>query len=189
MRQRHSGAWILGAALLMSRLGAAAEIEGIIFADRFEAPSGPLRLLNTGLLRYKVVFKGYVAALYAATEARTAAVLADVAKRLEIHYFWAIKGKDFGSAANQVLARTRDAAALAPLRGRLDRMHALFEDVKPGDRYSLTYVPGTGTELALNGVRKGVIEGADFAAAYFGIWLGDQPLDEPLKQQLLGRAE
>ena len=56
--------------------------------------------------------------------------------------------------------------------------------MKPGDRYALTYIPGVGTELALNGKPKGVIEG-DFAAAYFAIWLGAKPLDASLKAQLL----
>lgn len=45
------------------------------------------------------------------------------------------------------------------------------------DRYSLTYMPGVGTELALNDNPLGVIDGADFAAAYFRIWLGDHPID------------
>jgi hypothetical protein len=47
-------------------------------------------------------------------------------------------------------------------------------------------VPGAGTELALNGNRLGVVEGADFAAAYFRIWLGDSPVDTRLRDQLLG---
>ena len=62
----------------------------------------------------------------------------------------------------------------------------MYVDVKPGDRYALTYVPGVGTELAFNGKPRGVIEGADFAAAYFAIWLGPQPLDNSLKEKLLG---
>ena len=62
---------------------------------------------------------------------------------------------------------------------------ALYEDVEPGDRYALTYAPGVGTELALNGRRLGVLEGADFSAALFSIWIGDEPLDESLRDQLL----
>jgi hypothetical protein len=30
-----------------------------------------------------------------------------------------------------------------------------------------------------------VIEGADFSSALFAIWLGEQPLDESLRRQLL----
>jgi hypothetical protein len=58
--------------------------------------------------------------------------------------------------------------------------------VKPGDRYALTYVPGVGTELTLNGSPLGTVAGADFASAVFAIWLGPKALDESLKTQLLG---
>jgi hypothetical protein len=37
----------------------------------------------------------------------------------------------------------------------------------------------------MNGTPLIVIEGADFAAAYFGIWLGREPIDEKLKRDLL----
>lgn len=66
-----------------------------------------------------------------------------------------------------------------------DRPPARYEDVKPGDRYALTYIPGRGTELSLNGLRKGVISGADFGRAYYRIWLGEHPIDASLRDQLL----
>ena len=74
---------------------------------------------------------------------------------------------------------------LAKLRSRIDLINAIYQDVKPGDRYALTYLPGRGTELALNGTPLTVIEGADFAAAYFGIWLGRDSIDDRLKRDLL----
>ena len=111
--------------------------------------------------------------------------LADVPKRLELSYFWGIKGSDFGKAGDEILERNVDPDTLARLRPRLEQINALYETVKPGDRYALTYVPGIGTELALNGRSKGIIPGADFAAAYFRIWLGDQSIDTALRDQLL----
>jgi len=66
-------------------------------------------------------------------------------------------------------------------------LNFFIEDVQPGDRYSLTYIPGNGTELALNVESKGFIEGADFAAAVFSIWLGPKPISDSFKQQILGR--
>jgi hypothetical protein len=71
------------------------------------------------------------------------------------------------------------------LRARIQAINALYRDVEPGDRYALSYAPGHGTELALNGEVLGRIPGADFAAAYFAIWLGDDPIDAPLRTQLL----
>jgi hypothetical protein len=163
----------------------AGEIEGVRFADERRIDEHALELNCMALLRYKYVFRAYVAALYIGTGIPPEQVLDDVPKRLELSYFWNIRGRDFGVAADQILAQNVDSATLAGLRPRVQRIHALYEDVKPGDRYSLTYLPGHGTELALNDEKKGIIEGADFAAAYFRIWLGERPIDRAFRDQLL----
>ncbi len=177
---------VLSMAALTPQPGAAAELEGVHFADQVRASDATLRLSCVGLLRYKLFIKAYVAALYLGDGTVPGDVLADVPKRLELSYFWSISGADFGKAGDQILAQNVDAQTFAALRPRLDRINAWYRDVKPGDRYSLTYVPGAGTELALNGNRLGVVKGTDFAAAYFRIWLGDTPIDTRLRDQLLG---
>ena len=177
----------LGVAILTTQPCAAAELEGVHFADQVRAGDTDLRLSCVGLLRYKLFIKAYVAALYIGDGAAPADALeADVPKRLDLSYFWSIRGADFGKAGDHILAQNVDAQTLATLRPRLDQINAWYRDVKPGDRYSLTYLPGVGTELALNGSRLGVIDGADFASAYFRIWLGDTPIDTRLRDQLLG---
>jgi hypothetical protein len=183
---------IVRALFILTLTGApcpAAELEGVQFADQYRSGDVTMRLSCVGLLRYKLVIKAYVAALYLGEEATAGDVLADVPKRLELNYFWSITGADFGKAGDQILARNLDARALAVLRPRLDRINAWYRDVKPGDRYSLTYIPGIGTELALNDGRIGIIEGSDFAAAYFRIWLGEHPIDTRLRDQLLKCAD
>jgi hypothetical protein len=173
---------------LSVQASAAAEMEGVRFADDIRSGDVTMRLGCLGLLRYRLVIKAYVAALYLGEGATAGNVLDDVPKRLELSYFWSIGGSDFGKAGDQILAQNVDAQTFAALRPRLDRINAWYQDVKPGDRYSLTYIPGVGTELALNDARIGVVEGADFAAAYFRIWLGDHPVDTRLRDQLLGCA-
>ena len=78
-----------------------------------------------------------------------------------------------------------DAQTYERLRSRIEYHNSMYQDVQPGDRYSLTYIPGKGTELALNGESKGVVEGDDFAAALFSIWLGSKPISESMKKELL----
>ena len=65
----------------------------------------------------------------------------------------------------------------------------MYRDVEPGDRYRLTYEPGRGTTLSHNGQRLGTIEGADFAADYFGLWLGADPLSESFRDELLSGSQ
>ena len=83
------------------------------------------------------------------------------------------------------IAKNTDRETFERLRDTLERLNAMYEDIEPGDRYALTYVPGVGTELARNGRRLGVIEGADFSSALFAIWLGERALDGSLRRQLL----
>jgi hypothetical protein len=76
----------------------------------------------------------------------------------------------------------------AALHERIEALAGLYRDVKPGDRYALTYVPDKGTTLSLNGEPLGSIPGDDFANAVFAIWLGDKPIDVKFRNQLLGTS-
>ena len=160
-------------------------VENVAFEDIVTIGGSPVPLHNVALLRYLKFIKAYVAALYLPEDVPAEKVLSDVPKRLELNYLVSIKGPDFGKGAEPTLKLNQTPAELAKLRSRIDRINAIYRDVKPGDRYSLTYQPGRGTELALNGTPLTVIEGADFAAAYFGIWLGRDSIDDRLKRDLL----
>jgi hypothetical protein len=133
----------------------AVTIENVTFADSYHTGRTTLVLHGAGVLR-RFVWKGYAAALYLEEGAAPETVLSDTPKRLELEYFRSIKGPDFGEAADEVLAN-----------------------------YALTYVPRRGTELSYNGKPLVLIEGADFASAYFAIWLGRNPIDKDLKKQLI----
>ena len=161
------------------------EIEGVSFPETVRAGEAELPLFGTGLLRYRVLFRGYVGGLYLPANATAAAVRADVPKALELSYFWAIKGKLFGEAATELLVRQHGPERVRALKKQLDAMHRLYRDVEVGDRYRLTYVPGTGTELRLNGQLLGTVPGAGFARDYFGIWLGQDPLNADFRDAIL----
>jgi hypothetical protein len=168
--------------------GAERTVEGVRFAGVYEGEGFSLRFHNAALLRYKIVFRGYVVALYLPDGADPASALGPVAKRLEFSYFWKIPGPEFGKAGEEILTRNVDLQTVTALRERLDSINRAYKDVKPGDRYALTYRPGKGTELSFNGKPLVLVEGDDFAAAYFSIWLGKEPIDEDLKNELLRRG-
>jgi hypothetical protein len=163
-----------------------AEIEGVHFENTYETQGIRMKIQGAGLLRYLGFIKAYVGALYLEEGSSPNNVLSDIPKRLEVEYFHALKGKDFGVSTNKVIAKNTDVQTLEKIRPQIDYHNSLYEDVQPGDRYSLTYIPGRGTELALNGKTKGIIKGADFASALFSMWLGEFPMNEPFKKQLLG---
>jgi hypothetical protein len=163
-------------------------VDGVAFTRSYVGEGLSLRFHNAALLRYKVFFRGYVVGLYLPEGTDPTTALGEVPKRLEFHYFWEIPGPAFGKAGEEIITRNVDAGTLGTLRGRLDRINRAYRDVKPGDRYALTYLPGKGTELSLNGSPLLVVEGDDFAAAYFSIWLGEKPIDESLKKELLRKG-
>jgi hypothetical protein len=164
----------------------AAQVEDVLFPDVYIAKNVELKIRGTGLLRYMVFVKAYVGGLYLPENVSADAVLSEVPKRLEVEYFHAIKGKEFGPATRKMIAKNVDDLTFERLKPKIELYSLMYEDVKPGDRYSLTYIPGKGTELALNGEPKGTIEGSEFATALFSIWLGNKPIDESFKQQILG---
>lgn len=156
------------------------------FPEAYEAGETRLTLRGVSLLRVGVIFKVYVAGLFVGEGADTRRVLEDVPKRLELAYLRNLAADDIIKAGNDMLRRHLSKAQLAALQPRIDAISRLYVDVKPGDRYALTYVPGRGSTLSLNGRDLGTIEGADFASAYFGIWL-DPRTDYPeFQARLLG---
>ncbi|MCU0558734.1 MAG: chalcone isomerase family protein [Desulfobacterales bacterium] len=164
----------------------AAVVEGVRFSARIQAGDADLKLSGAGLLRYMVFIKAYVAAFYLPEGVPSAEALSDVPKHLEIEYFHAIAAADFAKATRSGIARNVSLTAYERLTPAVEELNRLYRDVRPGDRYSLTYRPGRGTTLALNGTALGTVAGADFAAGLFAIWIGPAPLDDRLKAILLG---
>ncbi|WP_100433248.1 chalcone isomerase family protein [Flavobacterium sp. 1] len=63
----------------------------------------------------------------------------------------------------------------------------LADEIKRGDVFELTYNPADSSVWVVkNSELKGKVPGFDFKKVFFGIWLGDKPVDEELKNSLLG---
>lgn len=131
-------------------------------------------------------FKLYDGALYLEDEHRDADPLGDRIRRLELAYARDLKADAFRESGRRILEDSLSSAEWVEIKERLERLHAAFQPVKAGDRYALTYLPGEGTTLSLNGVPLVTIPGADFARAYFSIWLGENPAKAAFRDQLLG---
>ena len=63
----------------------------------------------------------------------------------------------------------------------------LSDEITKGDVFELTYNPADKSVWVIkNREFKGKVEGFEFKKVFFGIWLGDKPVDEDLKNSLLG---
>jgi len=162
------------------------EVNGIDFPVRSSAGESTLELRGAAMLRWAMMVDLYAGAFYLPSGAPSREWPSDIPKRLELSYFRKIPAKGFIESSQEHLQATISPERLAQIQTRLHQLYDLFRDIGPGDRYTLTYRPDSGTSLSLNGELLGTIPGADFAEAYFGIWLGEQPLNEKFRDQVLG---
>ena len=176
-------------ALMLAGAIAHAEVEerGARFDQEVTLGGDTLVLTGTGIARYRVIFVVYAAGLYVPPDTATSEVLAaDTPRRLEIEYFYDISAEDIILAANTKLEEQLTADQLASLEPDIATFHGYFQSVSEGDRYRMEYQPGQGTELIFNGEPVGTMPGAEFAEAYFGVWLDpDSPLSGSLRDDLL----
>ena len=68
----------------------------------------------------------------------------------------------------------------------MDQLFASVDHVKVDDVINIDYLPGTGTQISLNGRSLGTIAGVDFNRALLKIWLGNVPVQADLKKAMLG---
>jgi hypothetical protein len=77
------------------------------------------------------------------------------------------------------------------LKGAGDKTDAwidYFTDLRSGQECFISWVPGAGLTTKVAGVDKPAINDKAFAAAVFGIWLGDKPVQENIKKELVSRS-
>jgi hypothetical protein len=161
-------------------------VSGVEFDNVIVIGSERLVLKGAGLLRYMVVMRGYVAALYLGEGHGSEELFDDIPKCLQIDYFHNIPAKGFIKATQYGLEANLSTGELERLRPQIDRLYACYKDIKKRDRYSFIYIPATGPELVLNGETLCRFDNLAFANAVLSIWLGRDPLDEHLKLHLLG---
>jgi hypothetical protein len=170
------------------------DLAGVKLEDRATVAGSPL-VLNGAGVRYKAVFKVYVAGLYLGQKADTPeAVLAMTGpKRISITMLRDIDSAELGKLFSRGMEDNMDRSAFSKLIPGVLRMSQVFSDhknLKEGDTFQVDWVPGTGAVLTV----KGKVEGEpfkepEFFNALMRIWLGPKPADWMLKDALLGKAK
>jgi hypothetical protein len=180
---------LLAAAMLLpATMVGAATVKGVTFPETATIGGRKCRLNGVGV-RTKVVISVYLGALYLETPTgdAAAAIAADEPKRVVMHVVFSKVGVEDMRKALREGFSANSAAALPQLNERLERFSGWFDaDLLKGEQVVLTYLPGQGTEVTVQGQVRGVIEGADFMRALWSVWLGEKPADGGLKKGMLG---
>lgn len=147
---------------------------------------GDALLLNGAGVREKYFIDIYVTALYlpTRTQASTVAIEEDVPKRLVMHFVYRRVSKQQAvDSLRWRIEKSPEGAVIAP---QIEEFVTWLEDFERGDECVFDYVPGKGTTITVKGQVKGTIPGATFMNAVWGIFLGEEPVNESLKRGLLG---
>lgn len=168
----------------------ALEVAGVKLADSAQVGSQAL-VLNGAGIRTKLFFKIYVGALYLPQKQASAeAIIADEREhRVALHIVRDLSSEKLLNAFNEAIEANHSKEELAVLDAQMKQMAQIFnavKEVKPGDVITLDYLPAGGTQISVNGTARGTIAGAAFNRALLRIWLGNKPVQDDLKKEMLG---
>lgn len=141
---------------------------------------------NGAGLRKKFIVKVYVGALYLESSSTSAAGI------LKGDGPWAVRmvflrdvDKDKAVGAYKEGFEKNSPSKVAALQPSLDKLTASLTDMKKGTVLTVSYTPGKGTTVAMQGGPSVTIEGKDFGDAMLANWLGNKPADGDLKTEFL----
>jgi hypothetical protein len=168
-----------------------AEISGIKIEEKERLANSELTLNGAGL-RKRAFFQVYVIGLYLPEKKSAAAdvIAAAGPKRIVIHMLREVGAAQFTEALTDGMKDNIGEAEMKRLAPQIGQLSAMMESTKgaiPGMAFRLDWIPARGTQLSMNGKDLGpLIAGEDFYRALLKIWLGDRPVQDDLKQALLG---
>jgi Chalcone isomerase-like len=182
-------ALLLTLALLPTLPAAAATLADVTMPDKVDTGGGGPSLVLDGLgLRKKLFIKIYVGGLYlVAKEHSAAAVLAaDSPRRMALHFLYSVSPKQMCDAWDEGLADNTPSAS-AEVKAGFKTLCSSMEDIPSGHTLLLTYIPGEGTRVEVNGKAKVTIPGKPVADAILATWIGPKPgPGDDFKKAVLG---
>jgi hypothetical protein len=187
---RTSALVLLSSLILASFPAASVTIDGVEIPDTLTVTNGnPSLVLNGAGVREKLFLDIYIGALYLPEKSGDAqAILAGTGPAcVAMHFLYKeVSREKITESWEDGLAANQTATEMQALQPQLEKFNALFRTMRKGEVIRICYLPGTGTEVRINGERRGVVEGESFFHALLGIWLGAHPVSNDLKQGMLG---
>lgn len=186
---------LIAAALLATSVAATAqtvEVGGVRIPTSAAVAGGNLALNGSGV-RYRFVVKVYSAGLYLPAKAATPEQVFAMAgpKRVHIVALRELDANDFGrlfTKAMQDNASKEDFSKSINGTIKMGEAFAAKKKLAPGETIGIDWLPGQGTQIMINGKPWGdPVREPEFFNSMLRIWLGPRPVDEALKDALLGR--
>ncbi|PYQ27591.1 MAG: hypothetical protein DMF56_19625 [Acidobacteria bacterium] len=153
----------------------AVTLAGVTLPDHVTAGNQQLVINGVGL-RKKFIIKVYVGGLYLpAKQSNAATVIAtDAARRLTFHFLFSVSKSQMADAWEEGLEDNTPNAS-AEVKNAFKTLQSWMEAIPKGNEMVLTYVPGQGTTVEVNGKTKGTLPGKATADAILNTWIGPDP--------------
>jgi hypothetical protein len=192
MRKLLLGALLISSVLLAPATApaAAATLAGVTLPDKAEA-GGQALVLDGLALRTKFFIKVYVGGLYLPAKERSPAKVmgADAPRRMSFHFLYSVSAKQMCDAWDEGLADNSPSAP-GEVKAAFKTLCSYMEAIPKGNEMVLTYLPGQGTQVEVNGKTKGTLPGKPTADAVLATWIGPHPgPGEDFKKGVLGAAQ
>ncbi len=173
--------------ILLVNNGLSASFKGVSFPDYLIIGSQKCELNGVGI-RKKFFIEVYYGALYLPYKTHNAekVIQDDVPKAVIMHVVYKkIEPKKWVDGWREAFEKYLQNSG--DLKNKIDQFMGFFDEtVLKGGEVCISYDPGKGTEVKINGKIKGTIEGSDFMKALWEVWFGDKPVSKSLKEGMLG---
>jgi hypothetical protein len=179
---------LLALALVVPAAGFAATVAGVNMEDKATV-NGQALVLNGAGLRKKFIVKIYVGGLFlTAKQSNASAIMAaDTPRRQVMHFLYSVSKDQMCDAWKEGL-EDNVPNATAEVKAHFATLCSWMEPIPKGNRLILTYVPGSGTTVEVNGKAKGTLPGKATADAILATWIGPKPgPGEDFKNAVLGK--
>ncbi len=169
----------------------AAEVGGVKLDETIKLANQELKLNGAGL-RTWAVFKVYAAGLYLPEKKKTVPEIMALngPRRIRLVLLRDVNNEELGQAFMDGLNANSDKAEKAKFVNQTMKMGEIFASIpklSKGDTITNDWIPGSGMHVLVNDKRVGeVLPDLAFYNAFLRIWLGEKPVDNSLKQALLG---
>jgi hypothetical protein len=174
--------------LLVPTIVSAATLADVNLEDKITVNGQPLVLNGLGL-RKKFFIKVYVGGLYLQTKSSNPATIlaADSPRRMVMSFLYSVSKDQMCDAWSEGLeANTPNASA--EVKGAFKTLCSWMEPIPKTNKLVLTYIPGAGTTVEVNGKSKGTLPGKPTADAIVSTWIGPKPaMGDDFKNAVLGK--
>lgn len=176
--------------LFLALPASAAEVAGTHIDDKAIVAGSDLTLNGAGL-RTRFMLKIYTIGLYLPKRGEAPLATTSGPRRIQIVTLRELSAEDFANALIDGIRKNHSDTELAGLQSRVEEFRSVLLGIRTapsGTQVRIDWLPANGTRLIINNeVRGKDIAGEDFYRALLRIWIGDKPIDEDLKNALLGK--